>query len=497
VPEITMNDLKEKTIRGGFAKLCAQAANLFLRMGSLMVLARLLEPRDFGLVGMVTAVTGVLSLFRDFGLSTATVQRATVTDEQFSTLFWINILVGAILALLSVAIAPLLAAFYHEPRLAWMTAVLAAGFVFNAAGVQHSVLLQRQMRFIALSVIETISLLASIAVGIGMAVGGYGYWALVGMTVTSPAVFTACVWLSAAWVPGMPHRQVGIRSMMRFGGTITLNSLVVYVAYNLEKVLLGRYWGADAIGIYGRAYQLINIPTENLNSAAGGVAFAALSRVQDDPSRLKSYFLKGYSLVLALTLPITIVCALFADDLILVLLGPKWEDAVVIFRLLAPTILIFALINPLAWLLFSLGMVGRSLKVALVLAPLAIAGYVIGLPLGPSGVALGYSAAMTLWVIPHILWCVRGTLISFQDILQVLIRPLLSGIVAAVLPSGLQYYYGQLWSPLPRLVLGVTLFAAVYLCMLLYVMGQKGFYLDLLRGLSRRSSIESTTLAPA
>ena len=134
--------------------------------------------------------------------------------------------------------------------------------------------------------------------------------------------------------------------MLRFGGTITLNGLVVYVAYNLEKVLLGRFWGPDALGIYGRAYQLINIPTDNLNSAIGGVAFSALSRLQNDPVRLKSYFLKGYSLVISLTIPITIFCALFADDIVLVILGPKWTEAAVIFRLLTPTVLIFGMINP-------------------------------------------------------------------------------------------------------------------------------------------------------
>ena len=153
--------------------------------------------------------------------------------------------------------------------------------------------------------------------------------------------------------------------MLRFGGTLTLNGIVVYIAYNLDKVLLGRWWGAQAVGLYGRAYTLINIPTENLNNAAGEVAFPALSRVQDDPVRLKRYFLKGYSLVLALTVPITIACALFANDLIPVVLGPKWHEAIPIFRLLSPTMLILALINPLIWLVLSLGMVGRSLRVGL------------------------------------------------------------------------------------------------------------------------------------
>ena len=179
--------------------------------------------------------------------------------------------------------------------------------------------------------------------------------------------------------------------MMRFGGTITLNGIVAYIAYNAEKVLIGRFWGADAIGLYGRAYQIVNIPTDNLNSAIGEVAFSALSRLQDDAQRFRSYFLKGYTLVMTLTIPITVICTVFAKDVILVVLGPKWLEAVPIFRLLGPTILVFALINPLGWLLWSLGLVARSLKIALVFAPIIILGYIIGLPYGPKGVAFAYS----------------------------------------------------------------------------------------------------------
>jgi PST family polysaccharide transporter len=285
--------------------------------------------------------------------------------------------------------------------------------------------------------------------------------------------------------------------MLRFGSTITLNGLIVYLAYNLEKVLLGRYFGPAALGIYGRAYQLVNIPTENLNSAAGGVAFPTLARVREDPIRLRSYFLKGYSLVLALTLPITIVCALFADDLILVLLGPKWNGTATVFRLLAPTISIFALINPLGWLLFALGMVGRSLKVAMVLAPVVIFGFVIGLPYGPKGVAFSYSTLMALWAVPHIAWCIHGTVISLRDIFSTVSRPLFSGIVAAVIPFAFQFFYGHSLSPFLRLVLGSSLFLAVYLTMLLQVMGQKTLYLDLVRGFRGRSPAGEEAMALA
>src|SRR5678816_2257889 len=134
--------------------------------------------------------------------------------------------------------------------------------------------------------------------------------------------------------------------MIKFGGTMTLNGVIVYVAYNADKVLLGRIWGAETLGLYGRAYQLINIPTDNLNSAVGSVAVSALSRLQDAPERFRSYFLKGYSLLVALTIPITMACALFASDIVVVLLGQKWLGVAPIFRLLAPTMLALALINP-------------------------------------------------------------------------------------------------------------------------------------------------------
>src|SRR5712691_8382535 len=116
-----MKDLKEKTIRGGAARIVAQGANFAFRIGSVMIIARLLAPEDFGLVGMVTAFTGVLNLFRDFGLSTATVQREEVTEEQISTLFWINVVAGVLLTFLLSAFAPMIASFYHEPRLFWVT----------------------------------------------------------------------------------------------------------------------------------------------------------------------------------------------------------------------------------------------------------------------------------------------------------------------------------------------------------------------------------------
>src|SRR5215510_11833693 len=185
-----MQELKERTIRGGVAKVGAQGANLLLRVGAVMVLARLPGPKDFGLVGMVTALTGVLILFRDFGLSAAAIQKPNVTDEQISTLFWINIAVGILLALLTAAMAPVIATFYHEPRLLGITSALACSFLLNAAGIQHGALLQRQMRFTTLAIVSIVSLVVSNTIAIGGAMAGYGYWALVAMALAQPLVIT-------------------------------------------------------------------------------------------------------------------------------------------------------------------------------------------------------------------------------------------------------------------------------------------------------------------
>jgi O-antigen/teichoic acid export membrane protein len=478
-----MMDLKRSTLRGGLARLCALCTNLLVRAVSLLVLSRILSPSDFGLVGMVMALTGVLVIFRDFGLSSAAVQRATVTDQQLSTLFWINIFIGALLGLVGVAMAPVVAHFYGRPELFQVMVFLALAFFINSAGVQHSATLQRQMRFTALSLIDVGSLVIGNTVAIVAAEAGYGYWALVAMAVATPLAATTGFWWVSGWVPGLPSRRAGVLPMMHFGSVLTLNGLVTYIGYNAEKVMLGRAWGANAIGVYGRAQQLLFLPIDSLNSAIGEVAFSALSRLQDDPVRLRNYFLKGFSLVLGLTLPIAIMCALFADDVVYVLLGPRWKDAVEIVRLLAPTVAIRAIIHPLGWLLFSIGLVGRSLRIALVFTPIMIAGCYIGLPYGAVGIAIAYSTVMTLWAVPHILWSVYGTAISARDILGTVTRLLAPGVLAGGLAYGLRLSCGEYFSPVFRLILeNMTLFL-VYFGVLWFDVVQRSLYIDLFRGL--------------
>jgi PST family polysaccharide transporter len=476
-----MQDLRNKTIRAGFANLSGRSVVVLLRIVSIVTLGRLLSPRDYGVVAMVTSFTGVLALLSGFGLLQAAIQRDTMTEERASTLFWVNVILGGILSAVALALAPLASAFYREPELVLATSVTAIMFLFIGAGIQHGALLARQMRFDALALIDGVACFGATALAIGMALAGWGYWALVSLIITAPLITTTGVWLATGWIPKAPRLHDGIWSLLHFGGTVTLQGLVTYVAWNFDKLLLGRFWGAQAIGLYGRAQTLIMFPVDTLNSTVGDVAFAALSRARDDQQQLRRYFLKGYALVIALTVPLTIACALFSDDLIEVALGQKWADSAEIFRLLAPTILVFSIANPLGWLLNALGLVKRSLKIALASAPIVMLGAGIGLPYGPRGIAIAYSTVMLLKLIPLTAWVVHGTPIKLSDIFGVLRAPLAASFVAAGCAYAVQFLLGPMLAPLPRLSVDVVLFSAVYAGLLSLSTQQRSLYLDLLR----------------
>jgi O-antigen/teichoic acid export membrane protein len=479
-------DLGQRSVRGGGAALLAQGLAFALQMGSMIVLARLLSPEDFGLQGMVVVMTGFLSLFRDAGLSVASVQQEVLTHDQTSTLFWINVAVGTMLTMTAVALAPFLAAFYKEPRLFSVTIASAASFLFNSLGVQHRALLNRALRFVTIAKIDVLALSLSTIIGVSMATLGFGYWALVGMAISNPMITAAAAWMAIPWLPGRPARRSGVGSMLRIGGTVTLNGLVVYIAFNTEKLLLGRFWGAEALGLYGRAYQLATQPVQQLNSSVSAVAFPALSRLQSDAERLRRSFLKGYSVIVSMTIPVTIISALFAEEIVRILLGPKWNGAAVVLRLLAPRALVSALVNPLGWFLMATGQVGRSLNIALLIAPVVIIGIVAGLPHGPAGVALGYSTAMVVLVMPIIAWAKHGTGMATRDFWNSIKRPLAAGAMAGAAGWLFKVVCTSALTPIPLLILGLTLSLGVYVCILLAGMGQRRLYVDLVNQMSQR-----------
>ncbi|MGA8223705.1 MAG: lipopolysaccharide biosynthesis protein [Candidatus Acidiferrales bacterium] len=482
------NEFKRRSVRGGAVSVLGQGASIVLQIGTTLILARLLSPADYGLQAMVLTLVNFCGLFQDAGLSSATVQRQTLTDDQISTVFWINVGLGTFLTALVAAAGPLLASFYKDPRLLWLTVASASVFFFNSLAIQHRSMLNRLMRYTTNAKIGIASMVIGCAIAIAMAALGCGYWSLICQNISLPVVQAIGAWLTLRWVPGRPRWTAEIRSMLRYGGTVTLNGFVVYIAYNAEKVLLGRYWGAGPLGLYGRAYQLSNMPVQQATDSFTAVAFPTLSRLQGDPSRLVRAYLRAHSLVVSVTVPAVIACALFADEIVRILLGPKWGGAVPIVRLLSPTMLVFALMNPMSWLLRATGLVERSLKIAVFIAPVVILAVLAGLRYGPNGVAIGYSTAMVLLFIPLIAWAKHGTGVSNRDYWDAIKRPLFAGLIAGAAGWFAHYTLRNSLPPFPLFAVGISVLGALYLGILLFVMGQRAVYMDLLTHLFHKDS---------
>lgn len=485
---------KQKSVRGGTLTMLGQGIGMAFQIGTTVILARLLLPSDYGLQAMALTLTAFFSLFKDAGLSVATVQRETLSQEQISTLFWLNVALGAVLTILVAVAAPLLAAFYKQPQLLGITAASATIFLFNSLSVQHRALLDRSMRFATGVKIDILCSFIGSVVAIVLAFLGFGYWALICQNISLPIVGTIAAWSAMPWMPGKPRWTPELKSMVRFGGTVTLNSVVVYIAYNMEKILLGRYWGAASLGIYGRAYQLATLPVQQLIGAVHSIAFSVLSRMQGEAERLQRAYLKSLSLIVSLTVPVVISSAVFADEIVRVVLGEKWMQAALVLKLLAPTVMVLALVNPFSWFLRATGRVSRSLKIALLICPVVILGIIAGLRYGPRGVAMGYSAAMVLLLVPLVAWATAGTAITFRAYWSAVRHPLLAGSFA-----GLAGWLFQRWStgylaPLPLLILELTFSFLIYAGILLFALKEKNFYFDLVRQILPQS--QNSTAKP-
>lgn len=485
--EPVLAELKMKSVRGSTATVAGQAVNLFIRTGSMMILARLLTPFDFGLVAMVNGVTGFVGLFKDAGLSMATVQREKITPAQISTLFWINVALSLALMLLLWALAPFIALFYHEPRLTMITVALGGAFLLGGLTVQHQALLRRQMKFTTLSIIDILSLCSGIATSIVMALMGFGYWAVVGNAVAAAFVNAVCVWVALGWIPGAPKRGCGTHSMLHFGGNVAGVNVASYFARNADNILVGWCWGAGVLGFYDKAYQLLMLPINQINSPISAVLMPALSRLQSAPKDLRDYFLGSYSLIVGITIPIILAICMFAHEVVYIVLGPKWQESAVIFQLLGPAALVGAILNPFGSLLVATGFSRRAFRISLVVCPLIVLSFVLGLSYGARGVAISYSMMMALLVVPLILSMIHGTVIGFGDVVRAVRYPALAGVCAFL--AGTAYKWCVPLSASPALigVSGCAIVVSVYAFILLVIFNQwHGLRQFLLSGLSRR-----------
>lgn len=414
--EYLKTDLKGRSVRGGAVTIFSQGASFVLQMCSTFVLARLLTPEDFGLIAMVTAITGFVTMFKDMGLSMATVQKAEINHAQISTLFWINLGLSTIIMLIIAAIAPVISWFYHEPRLVWITLALAGSGIFSGLTIQHHALLRRQMRFGILAIITIISLITGIITAIIAALLGAQYWAIVLMYATGNASGAVAVWLFLPWRPGLPKRGSGVREMIGFGGSLTGFNFLNYFARNLDNILIGRYWGTESLGYYSKAYNLLMLPLRQINAPLAAVAIPALSSLQNEPEKYKRYYLKTISLIAFFTMPLMIFLVIMSKEIILLILGEQWIESSKIFSILGINAIVQPVISSNGWLHVSIGRTDRLLKWAFFAVPAFIISFIIGLPYGAIGIATCYTICMFSIAIPCLWYACKPTPVTLISI---------------------------------------------------------------------------------
>ena len=424
-------DLRGRAVRGGAATLIAQLAKFVLIFGSTLILARLLTPEDFGLVGMIHPVTAFVWLMRDLGLSAATVQQEELEERQVNALFWINVVVSIGLGGLVAILSPAVAAFYGDERLVWLTVALASTMVLGGVAAQHQALLRREMRFLEIGFIEVLGLGAGFAAAVVAANLGLGYWALVINLALRETLISLLLMVRSGWRPSRPSHLRSVGGMLRFGGYFAGSKFLESSSKNVDAILIGKFWGSQALGLYNVAYRLLLLPIQQINGPVGMVAVPILSRLQNDPERYRRFYRQGMLLLASASTPLVMLTAAAAERMVVVLAGTQWRESTPIFLALAPAAWVGSFNVATLWVFISTGRTGRELAMKCVTIPIIIAGIAIGVQYGPIGAALGYSIGSVLVRPFAVVWCFHGTPLRFRDLVASMGRPTIAGVLAS------------------------------------------------------------------
>jgi O-antigen/teichoic acid export membrane protein len=373
-------NLKSRTVSSGFITVTSQAIQFVLTLASTMVMARMLTPRDFGYLAMVCTVINVLQVFKEAGLSTATVQREGITHAQVSNLFWINVAVSGI------------------------TLALSINFLLAGLTVQHLALLNRQMRFKANAVIQVGSLLAGILTGICMAWLNCGYWSLVGFNIGRNLVALLMTWYASSWRPQFFVPRSGTRSLVHFGANLTAAAFVNSLARGADGLLIGRFCGAVPLGLYSRAAAMLARPVDQFMSPIGVVFVPAFSRLQAQPERYRRNFIQVFEIIGLTSFFFSGMFFALARPLTLVVLGSKWEKASIIFAAFSIAALQIPLAMSAGWLFTTQGRGKDLLNWNMISAFITVGSYIAGLPYGPAGVAIAFSTSAIFIQVPIFYW---------------------------------------------------------------------------------------------
>ncbi len=385
--------LRRIAVRSAGAQVLSGGISLAIQIAGTVILGRLLSPRDFGLVAMVTTFSMLFMNATANGFADSVLQAKDITHRMASTLFWINMAVAALLTVVFASIAPLLAGFFGEVPVARISMAMSATVLLTAMWVVHTALLRKAMRFSALAKNDIVARAVGVLTSVVFSLAGWGYWALVMGACALSLSTVVGVWILCPWMPGLPRRRTGARSALVFAGHITARYSFNYVARNSDNLLVGWRLGAHALGFYKKAYDLFTLAMFQLISANANVAVSALSRVRENRHQYLRFVLGAIGVTSLIGMGLAGDLTLIGKDVIRILLGPGWGTAGSIFTFFAPAVGIMMVNAIHGWLHVSLGRAERYLAWGIVEWVATIALFFAGLPWGPIGIAVAWGVS--------------------------------------------------------------------------------------------------------
>jgi len=312
---------------------------VFMRQGIqisvTIILARILTPEDFGVIAMLAIFMSVASIFIDSGFSSALIQRQNTTLADESTVFFFNLGMGTVAALLLCVAAPWIATFFEQPVLQYLTYAMAFNQFVGAFGSIHATLLNKEMNFKATAKVGIVSSVVAGAVAIYMASQGYGVWSLAGNSVVSGIITVLLLWLWHPWRPAWTFSFVSLRSFFRFGGYMMASTLMDVFSNNLYLILIGKMYSVRDVGFYDRAQRTQQLPITLMIGIINRVAFSTFALVKEDKARLVRGLRKAQAISMLINIPVLVGMIILAEPLVLTLFGAQWLPIVPILQVLA------------------------------------------------------------------------------------------------------------------------------------------------------------------
>jgi len=344
-------------------------------------LARLLTPKEFGLLAMVTVFSGFASLFNDLGFGPALVQRQRVEERHYTSVFWLNVAIGCTLMAGFAALSPLVARFYAEPRLIAIMSVLGSCFAIAALGLVPRAILTREMDFRALGLIDFAIVAVSGVFAITLAMRGFGVWSLVWQTLSQSILQVIGLWCVSKWRPRLLFDPKAIRELFKFSSNLTGFTAINYWYRNGDNLLVGKVFGSAALGAYSRAYNLMLMPLSQITYVVSKVMFPALARLQEDKARVKSIYLRSIAMIALVTFPLMSGLFVLANHFVLAIYGPQWAGVVPILRVFC-ILGMFQSISTAGWIFQSQGRTDWMFWWGTISAFLSIGAMLVGVWLG-------------------------------------------------------------------------------------------------------------------